>query len=204
MPEQRTTFNSGDLTLEAAVASGDGKIAVLMLHPHPQYGGEMDNHVVTSVCAAMAQRGAATMRFNFRGAGCSEGAYDGGRGEADDARAAAAHLRAQAPNARLLLAGYSFGAMIAAAVADDVAPDALVLVSPPTGATAMPALDPLRRTLLVTGELDGVAPPAPLRQLASDTCEVHVVAGADHGWWPGVNELAEHIMTFAERTGLIT
>ena len=108
---------SGGRSLEAAIHDGDGALAVLVLHPHPQYGGDMDNHVVTAICGAMATRGATTIRFNFRGAGRSQGTYDNGRGEADDARAALKTLREAAPGAKILLAGYSFGAMIAAGVA---------------------------------------------------------------------------------------
>ena len=156
--ERRIGIVSGDLALEAAIHDGDGALAVLVLHPHPQYGGDMDNHVVTAICGAMAARGATTLRFNFRGAGRSQGAYDNGRGEADDARAALETLRSAAPGAKMLLAGYSFGAMIAAGVAAGAELAALVLVSPPVGSAPLPPLDAELPTLLVAGDQDGIAP----------------------------------------------
>ena len=120
--ERQITITNGDLRLEAAVHDGEGAIAAVVLHPHPQYGGDMDNHVGMAITSALAARGATTIRFNFRGTGASTGTYDGGDGEASDARAAVAAAREAAPEAKLILAGYSFGAMIAAAIAADVAP----------------------------------------------------------------------------------
>ena len=104
--------------------------AALVLHPHPQYGGDMHNHVVEAL-SSLCARDATTLRFNFRGAGRSSGAYAGGRGEVDDARAALAELRRAAPDAPVALAGYSFGAQIAAVLAADEPVEALLLVSPP-------------------------------------------------------------------------
>jgi hypothetical protein len=197
-PEQRIEFTSDGNVLEGALRVGEGALAALVLHPHPLYGGEMDNHVVKAICDVLAAEGATTLRFSFRGAGRSEGEHDGGRGESADARAAAACLRESTPEARFLLAGYSFGAFIAAAVADSVSADALVLVSLPVAAGATPVFDAARPTMLVTGELDSVAPPDGLVPLASPRCRVEVVGGADHGWWPGVTELASIISGFSQ------
>ncbi len=171
---------------------------MLVLHPHPLYGGEMDNHVVTAICDALSARGATTLRFNFRGAGRSQGVFDDGRGEAADALAAAAVLRDESPQARFLLVGYSFGSKVAAAVAPDLAADALVLVSP----IVIVPLDPMRPTLLITGELDVVAPAAGLTAFASPACGIEIVPGADHGWWPGVNKLTASVTAFVESIGL--
>ena len=140
--ERAFTIESDGLLLEGALREGGSDLLALVLHPHPQYGGDMHNHVVTAVCGALAESGATTLRFNFRGTGRNEGAFDSGRGEANDARAAVDALRALRPDGRLLLAGYSFGAMIAATVATDVRPDALVLISPPLCMMQTPAIDP--------------------------------------------------------------
>jgi alpha/beta superfamily hydrolase len=115
------------------------------------YGGEMNNHVVTTVCETLADAGATTLRFNFRGAGRSEGEFDGGKGELDDAAAAVASVRALQPGAPLVLAGYSFGAAIAARLASDVNPAALVLISPPVGMMGLQALDESMPALLISG-----------------------------------------------------
>jgi hypothetical protein len=194
--ERSVTIESDGLRLEGALREGKGEFAALVLHPHPQYGGDMHNHVVMAVCAALAALGASTLRFNFRGAGRSEGSYDSGRGESSDARAAAAFLREHSPAAALLLVGYSFGAMIAAMVADQVKPDALVLVSPAVAMMALPRFDPSMRTLVVAGDRDQVAPVSSIRALEAPNRTIVVAQGVDHGWWPGIDALVDAITAF--------
>jgi alpha/beta superfamily hydrolase len=111
IPEQAVTIASAaGPTLEGALAIAPGATAgVVVCHPHPLYGGDMDSAVVLAVADACAGLGLATLRFNFRGVGGSRGSWDEGRGEQDDVRAALAHLRGLlGPPARLALAGYSF------------------------------------------------------------------------------------------------
>ena len=196
--ERRIVIASGVLSLEAALRDGAAELVAVVMHPHPQYGGDMDNHVVTAIVGALGARGASTLRFNFRGTGRSEGSYDGGRGEADDARAAVAAIRQAAPGAALLLVGYSFGAMIAAGVARDVGPAALVLVSPPAGMGALPALDPDIPTLVIAGDRDEIAPDDAILGLAGGGCRAVVVQGVDHGWWPGLDSLVREIDSFLD------
>ncbi len=116
MDETQVSFRSGDLTLEGLLANpGGGAPAAVVCHPHPMYGGSMYNNVVEAMLAAMWQAGYATLRFNFRGVGASEGEHDGGPGEVDDAVGAMSFLLAQ-PGVRkedAAMAGYSFGAMVA-------------------------------------------------------------------------------------------
>src|SRR5271170_1163538 len=115
MSEIQVSFRSGDLTLEGLFANpGANAPAVVVCHPHPLYGGSMHNNVVEAILAAMWQAGYATLRFNFRGVGVSEGEHEGGPGEADDAAAAMSFLLAQ-PGVRkenAAMTGYSFGAMV--------------------------------------------------------------------------------------------
>jgi hypothetical protein len=85
----------------------------LLLHPHPQHGGTMHNKVVFRAARALEEAGFATLRFNFRGVGQSTGAYDAGRGEAEDARIALDYLLARQRQAReVVVAGFSFGAAV--------------------------------------------------------------------------------------------
>ncbi len=196
--ERRIAIASGNLSLEAAIHDGAGRLAAVVLHPHPRYGGDMDNHVVTAIAEALAARGASTLRFNFRGVGRSQGSFDGGPGEAADARAAIAALREAAPGAALLLAGYSFGAMIAASVALDVASSALLLVSPPVGMGALPPIDTETPALIIAGDRDQFAPATAIRALAGGRCRAAVVEGVDHGWSSGVNLLVDEIDTFVD------
>lgn len=114
IPDERPfPFESDGLQLEGMLHEGNSRFAAVVLHPHPLYGGDMDNHVVLALRAALADAGATTLRFNFRGAGRSQGDYDHGRGEAGDARAAIRELRQLRPGCRMLLIGYSFGAQVA-------------------------------------------------------------------------------------------
>jgi uncharacterized protein len=108
IPEQSVTIPVGtSLSLEGALALPPAAPAgVVVCHPHPLYGGAMDNPVVTAVAEACAAQGLASLRFNFRGVGASTGAWDEGRGEQDDLRAALALLRQRLqPDARVALAG---------------------------------------------------------------------------------------------------
>src|SRR5260370_23889912 len=118
MKEERVTFKSSDLTLEGMIAYPGGAgphRAAVVCHPHPLYGGSMYNNVVDAVLEALHARGFATLRFSFRGVGQSEGEFDNGKGEADDAIAAIHFLTAQkgVRTDGAVLAGYSYGAMTA-------------------------------------------------------------------------------------------
>ncbi len=130
----------------------------VVCHPHPLFGGTMDNKVVQTLSRALVQLGWKTVRFNFRGIGASEGAWDDGVGEVDDALAVIAHHRA--PSQALLLAGFSFGAFVAAAAASRL-PEAqraerLVLVGPSTQKQLVPVVP--ANTVVIHGEADDVVP----------------------------------------------
>jgi alpha/beta superfamily hydrolase len=108
--------------------------AAAVCHPHPQYGGDMRNNVVLALCRAVQEDGWATLRFNFRGVGKSEGTYGNGVGEQSDARAAVRYLQERTALSRVTLAGYSFGAVVALAAGADMPDvDQLIVVAPPLG-----------------------------------------------------------------------
>ncbi|MDE3109093.1 MAG: alpha/beta hydrolase, partial [Acidobacteriota bacterium] len=86
--------------------------SALVCHPHPLFGGTMHNKVVYQAAKALHECGAPVLRFNFRGAGLSEGVHDQGRGERDDVRAALDYLAAEFPALPILLAGFSFGSSV--------------------------------------------------------------------------------------------
>jgi alpha/beta superfamily hydrolase len=194
--ERPLIIESDGLRLEGMFHEGDGSLAAVVLHPHPMYGGDMDNHVVSRLVAIFADVGASTLRFNFRGAGRSQGTFDNGVGEAADARAAAETLRVRRPDSSLILAGYSFGAAIACAIAESVIPAALILVSPPVGVLALEPSLPDIPVLAITGERDSIAPAATLRGLARPGFTVVTVPNADHGWGPGLEVLASEARAF--------
>lgn len=106
--------------------------AAVVAHPHPQFGGTMHTKVVHRAAKLLADRfHLASLRFNFRGVGASEGAYDEGRGETADLVAAVRFLRERHPDGPLVLAGFSFGSLCAARAATVVDPDILLLVGVP-------------------------------------------------------------------------
>jgi alpha/beta superfamily hydrolase len=200
MPVSHITIPSGALSLEGALHLPEESgpfAAVAVCHPHPQYGGDMHNNVVMAVVRGLIAQGIAALRFNFRGVGRSGGGYDGGAGEQDDARAALDYLRAlpEVDAARVGLAGYSFGAMVAGSIADGRIP-ALALVALPL-MSPTPAAERLRAypgpLLLMAGDRDHVCPAAALRELTGSlgaSAETRLVPGTDHFWGGFEGELS--------------
>ncbi len=198
------TFPSGDLTLEGLYYTPEGPTPVavaVVAHPHPNYGGDMHNLVVTVIVRGLIEAGLGALAFNFRGVGGSEGHFDGGSGERDDVLAAIARARALPGVESVALAGYSFGAGMAAAAVDDTIP-ALALVALPPGMAAGEGAG-LRtyagRVLLVSGANDNVSPEAALRELAATLPaqpSVVIIPGADHFWWGHERALADAIRDF--------
>lgn len=134
--------------------------AAIICHPHPQHGGSLRNKVVTMLERSLRESGLATVRFNFRGVGDSEGQYDEGDGESGDLTAVAKWLRRVRPNDALWLAGFSFGAYVALRSARSLAADALITIAPPVGrwdfaGVAMPECP----WLVVQGEDDEIVDP---------------------------------------------
>ena len=101
-----------EATLWTQPAGENPRMAAVMCHPHPLYGGTLHNKVVYQVAKTLHRLGLPVLRFNFRGAGMSEGTHDAGRGEQDDVRAAIDFLAETFPSAPILLAGFSFGAFV--------------------------------------------------------------------------------------------
>jgi len=140
-----------------APAAAPRAVAVIC-HPHPQHGGTLDNKVAQTLARACLQAGCRAVRFNFRGVGASQGRWDDGRGEVDDALAVIAALREAA--LPLWLAGFSFGGYVAAEAAarlPEVArPQRLVLVAPSTQKQQVAAVP--ADTVVIHGEADEVVP----------------------------------------------
>ena len=186
MSESRITFPCGDLKLEGLLTLPEGEApgAAVVCHPHPMYGGSMYNNVVEAVLEALWRRQFATLRFNFRGVGDSEGEYDGGEGELDDVREAVAFLAGKAGVKSALLAGYSFGASVSLrAGLTDPAVDRLVLVALPVAGMTGPSDSTSKPVLLVSGDRDSYSPLETLRTLAGklgSRARLEILAGADH------------------------
>lgn len=135
-------------------AQGRRGVAVLC-HPHPLHGGTMGNKVVQTLARAFVQMGYRAVRFNFRGVGASQGQWDDGHGEVDDALAVIASQRL--PDLPLALGGFSFGGFVAAqAAVATTQVERLVLVAPATSRFSLPHVAP--DTVVVQGEADEVVP----------------------------------------------
>ena len=129
----------------------------LIAHPHPQQGGTLDNKVAQTLAKTFVALGYASVRLNFRGVGRSEGAFDDGVGETDDALAALAFARREFPGlaaASPVLAGFSFGTYVQTRVARTVTPERMVLIAP---AVSRFAPEPVPAdTIVIHGEEDDV------------------------------------------------
>jgi len=158
--EKSIVIESTEAKLQAIFNRNDSDKAVVISHPHPLYGGNMDNPVVLVIEQACFECGFSTLRFNFRGTGSSTGSFDEGAGEQNDVRAAFAWLEQQGYH-DIMLAGYSFGAKINCLV---VSKGCMVMdrimISPPVG---FMSFDEIRKMpcagLIVTGDKDTIAPP---------------------------------------------
>ncbi len=181
MTETRVSIRYSSLELEGMVERVPGRQGVVVTHPHPLYGGDMDNPVVISVCRAFRRKGFSTLRFNFRGVGGSGGRHDHGVGERADVHAAGAYLTGLGL-AEIDLAGYSFGTWVNAGAGAEFR--RMVMVSPPVGFIEFKPLAPLSNLhLIVTGSRDDIAPPRlieAVRLTWNPGAAFQVIAGADH------------------------
>jgi len=182
----------------------------VVCHPHPLFGGTLDNKVVYTVARAFEQLGAPAIRFNFRGVGASAGCYDEGRGEGDDALAVIACGRQRWPDVPLWLAGFSFGGAVAARIAAAARPQRLVLVAP--GVTRLERADfaaaraaqPECPWLIVQGDADDVVPAAAVLAWAGSREPppgvprpvASVLPGAGHFFHGRINELRDAVLAF--------
>jgi hypothetical protein len=198
-PTLRSAVEGPAGPIECAVESPPGATRGLALicHPHPLHGGTMDNKVVQTLARAFVQLGYTSLRFNFRGVGGSQGSWDGGQGEVDDALAAAGAWRA--PGQALVLGGFSFGGYVAARAAArlpaSVQAERLVLVGPAVQTFPMPTVP--ADTIVIHGEVDDVVPLAAVFDWARpQALPITVLPGAGH-FFHGQLTVLKHIVAGA-------
>ncbi|MBD8567261.1 alpha/beta fold hydrolase [Oxalobacteraceae sp. CFBP 8763] len=156
----------------------------LVAHPHPLYGGTMENKVAQTLARTFVTLGYAVARFNFRGVGESEGVYDDGKGEVDDMAIMYEHMRARYPDLPVTLAGFSFGTFVQAQFAlrlhaEGRAPERLVLVGTAAGKWPMPPVQ--QDTILIHGEQDDTITMQQVFDWARPLdIPVIIIPGADH------------------------
>jgi hypothetical protein len=173
--------------------AGDAPIA-LILHPHPQFGGTMNNQIVYSLYYTFAQRGFSVLRFNFRGVGRSQGYWDGGPGELADAASALDWLQIVKPDAKYCwIAGVSFGTWIAMQLLmrrPEI--DGFICVAPPSNLYDFSFLAPCPSSgLMINGDKDRVVPSNSVAELSAKL-KTQKGIKIDHQVVPGANHFFEN------------
>jgi alpha/beta superfamily hydrolase len=203
LKSKRVIFPCGDLRLEGELLWPEGKgpfPVVIVCHPHPLYGGDMDNNVVMAVYFALVKSSIAALRFNFRGIGNSSGSYGEGVGEQDDVKAALDFLSTlkEIDSQRIGLAGYSFGGMVAASFAiNENRIKQLALISPALNETGWIQLKKYALPkLILIGEADTSVPFRPFQRFFGDAKQYQIIAGADHFWSGFEEQLSSKITHF--------
>ncbi|MFZ5648309.1 MAG: alpha/beta hydrolase [Bacillota bacterium] len=203
MRTSKLTINNNGLSLEASLAlpAVSGRYpGVVLCHPHPLYGGNMDNNIILAVSRALASSGIAGLRFNFRGVGLSEGSFDSGLGEQDDTMSALSFLmrHEEIDSARIGVMGYSFGGMVALEVGGRAGSvRAIAAVSPVISPGVLKNC--IKPKYIICGSEDDLIPFSSIQAGAAEMAEpkkVQVVSGADHFWWGYQDEVAEKVAGF--------
>lgn len=187
--------------LEAVLWSPPGGVPVMaavVCHPHPVFGGTMHNKVVFHAAKALDALGIAVLRFNFRGAGLSEGIHDGGRGELDDVRTALDYLATEYPGTPLLVAGFSFGCWVGLrAGCQDPRVEKLIGIGPPVNNSDFSYLKECAKPkLFVHGENDEHGKVEEVRKMVAGLPgenELVIVDGVDHFFAGRIEELGNAI-----------
>jgi hypothetical protein len=206
MKEIRASFLSGELLLEGILATPQGAgpfPAVIVCHPHPLYGGSMDNNVVCALSETLTQVSFASFRFNFRGVGRSQGEFGQGIGEQADVEAAISFVSKleEVDRNRIGLAGYSAGAGFALPVAaDDARIRALAAVSPPLNMFDFEFLKSCPKPkFLISGDKDDLISAEQFLEFCGnlpEPKECETIEGADHFWSAYESHLAARVTTF--------
>jgi alpha/beta superfamily hydrolase len=206
--EKSVTFEGPGGQLEGRLAESVNKdhgAALLVLHPHPLYGGNMSNNVVKALVRAGQLAGFSTLRINFRGVGRSDGQFANGVGEQDDLQAALAFMDREFGTKAKVLAGYSFGAGVALAYCHRPSHevDHLYLIAPP------PFLLPENLSLeiavtrkILLGEHDQLAPPDAVKSMVSPEKReslLEVIPNTDH-FFMGEESTLERVFSGFFRT----
>ena len=203
MPE--VLFNGPAGRLEGRYSPGKSPTApiALILHPSPQHGGTMNNKVVFSVYQTFTSRDFATLRFNFRGVGRSQGSYDKGEGELADATSALDWLQTINPHARSVwVAGFSFGSWIGMQLLmrrPEI--DSFISIAPPANMLDFSFLAPCPTSgLIVQGEADEIVPEAAVAKLVHKLTfqrgikiDYRIIPGGDHFFTDKTDELTQAV-----------
>ena len=209
MPE--VIFNGPAGRLEGRYQPSKEKSApiAIILHPHPQFGGTMNNQIVYQLFYMFQKRGFATLRFNFRGIGRSQGEFDHGAGELSDAASALDWVQSLHPDSKSCwVAGYSFGAWIGMQLLmRRPETDGFISVSPPTNMYDFSFLAPCPASgLILHGGADTVVPPVEVERVVSKlrtqkgiVIDYDVVEGATHFWMENLPDVETRVGAYLDK-----
>jgi len=210
MPE--VIFNGPEGRLEGRYhhSKKPGAPIALILHPHPQFGGTMNNKVVYAMYQAFMKRGFSTLRFNFRGVGRSQSTFDNGQGEMSDAASALDWMQAHNPNASgCWIGGFSFGAWISMQLMmrrPEI--NGFISVAPPASQHDFSFLAPCPASgILIHGDRDEIVPVDSVDKLAAKlksqkniTIDYEVVKGCDHFFGEHMDELTKIVDVYLDKS----
>jgi alpha/beta superfamily hydrolase len=204
MKEEKVLIPCDGLTLKGLLSVQEAlpvRGGVVLCHPHPLYGGAMDNPVVTAAAEAAVEEGFQTLRFNFRGVGESEGTHADGVGEKDDVRAAIEFLSSKVDGSSLILVGYSFGARVGLPVAiEDARVKGMVAIAPPLEMYDFDFLKGSKKNkLVIVGNRDLYCPIEHLKEFyqhLEDPKSLVMIQGADHFFSYHVKSLTPPLREF--------
>jgi uncharacterized protein len=188
--EERLLLTGAAGNLEVVIGAPESPRGLaLIAHPHPLYGGTLDNKVVQTLARAFIAQHHVAVRMNFRGVGASDGVYDEGQGETEDWLVVARAMQARYPDLPVALAGFSFGAFVQARVAAQLEHRRLVLVGPAVNRFSVNEVP--AGTLVVHGEEDDVVPLQDVLNWARpQSLPIVVVPGTGHFFHGKLVELA--------------
>jgi uncharacterized protein len=200
---------AGSVQLEAQLREPEGVLrgAAIVCHPHPVYGGTMDNRVVYRAAKAVLRVGFAALRFNFRGVGKSSGQYDYGVGEKEDVAAAADWVEQKYPGMPLSLIGYSFGAWVGLQVGcSDPRISAVIGLGLPLDTSDLSFLSECSKpALYIVGTQDEFCSPENLEDLERSlprTSTIHRIKDADHFFTSQIETVENLIESFFQNLNL--
>jgi alpha/beta superfamily hydrolase len=206
MREEKVFFPSKGVQLEGLLSIQEAlsmKGGVILCHPHPQYGGDMHNLVISTAVDVAHQVGFSTLRFNFRGVGSSGGSYSEGVGEREDVKAAIDTLFSALGHSDLplILLGYSFGAWAALPVGiQENRIKGVVAIAPPLGLYDFEFLEGSKKIkLLMAGDQDFFCPMALLQkwyERLEEPKSLAIIEGADHFFFAHHRQLIEPLREF--------
>ena len=194
----------GSMECVLDLPEGAARGIALVAHPHPLYGGTMDNKVAQTLARTFVALGYVAARFNFRGVGASEGVHDHGHGETDDMAIMLAHMQARYPGLPVALAGFSFGTFVQAMLyqrllAAGTPPERLVLIG--TAAGKWPVPDVPQDAIVIHGEVDDTITLAQVLDWARPLdLPVIVIPGADHFFHRKLGHIKNLVIQLWRRT----